>query len=168
MKTTEAVIHPEAARPNGKRRWRWRIPAVIVALAMANLARVRTSSDLDRNFQSMLSMLTIVVSVLLLVLWFVLLSGLRWRVRVAGLGILILFAIGLRQLLRFDGSIDGTGRPNIVWRWAPRKSGELGDFKMAGGLKEPPTLPANSDYPGYLGRDRSGVVEGVPLERDWV
>src|SRR6266496_5439899 len=107
MKTTEAVIPPEAARPKSKRRWRWWIPAVIVALAVANLARVRTSSDLDSNFQSMQSMLTLAASVLLLVLWFILLSGLRWRVRVAGLGILIVCAVGLRQLLRFDGSIDG-------------------------------------------------------------
>src|SRR6266496_1016199 len=168
MKTTEKVIPPEAHQPARKRRWRWWIPAIIVALATANLARVRNSIDLDRNFQSMQSMLTIAVSVLLLVLWFALLSGLRWRVRLAGLGIFILLALGLKQLLRFDGSQDGTGRPNIVWRWTPRKSGEVGNLKTAGSLKELPRLQADSDYPGYLGRDRSGGVEGIQLERDWV
>ncbi len=168
MKTTEKVIPPETARAGGKRWWRWCIPAVIVALAAANLARVRGSSDLDSNFKSMQSMLTIAASVLLLVLWFVLLSGLRWRVRLIGLGALILLAVGLRQSLRFDGSIDGTGRPNIVWRWAPRKSGEVGNLKMAGNWKEPTKFQADADYPGYLGRDRSGVIEGIQLERDWV
>src|SRR6266516_74727 len=145
MNTTEGMIPPEAARPTRQRRWRWWIPGVIVVLAMANLVRVRSSSDLDRNFQSMLSMLTIAVSVLLLVLWFALLSGLRWRVRLAGLGIFILLALGLKQLLRFDGSQDGTGRPNIVWRWTPRKSGEVGNLKTAGSLKELPRLQADSD-----------------------
>ena len=167
MKTTEEVRPQADDRPATRRRVRWWIPVVIVALAIANLVRLHFSVDLEGNFENMQTMLTLAGLVLLLLLWFVFLSGLSWAVRLAGLGILILGAVGLKQAVRFDGSVDGTGRPNVVWSWAPQKSGEVGALKT-GPLKEPLRLEASSDYPGYLGRDRSGLIEGLGLERNWL
>src|SRR2546422_736409 len=107
---------PQTAKPAAKRRMRWWIPITIVALAVANVARIRLSGELDSNFKNMQSMLTIAVSVVLLLLWFILFTRLRWRTRLAGLGIFILCILGARQTVRFDGSVDGSGTPRIVWK----------------------------------------------------
>ena len=108
------------------------------------------------------------MSILLLLVWFVFLMRLRWRTRLAGLGLFIVCVVGVKQSLRFDGSVDGSGTPRIVWKWTPRKTGDVVAFKTVNTPKEQPKLEAAFDYPGYLGPDRSGVVAGIQLERDWI
>src|SRR5712691_5072451 len=108
-----------------RRRIRWRIPLVILALAAANLVRLRSASDLEGNFKNMQTFMTIGAGILLLIVWLVFLSGLRWRTCFATLGVIILFVAGLRQLVRFDGTADGTGIPRIVWKWTPKNSGDV-------------------------------------------
>src|SRR5438309_1967830 len=80
LKTTRTEV--SAAR----RRIRWWIAMLILALVAANLVRVRLSSDLEGNFKNMQTFMTIGVGVLLLILWLMLLSGLRWLTRFATLG----------------------------------------------------------------------------------
>src|SRR6266851_5100014 len=91
MKTMNEKTDQETGKAAAKRRMRWWIPMTIVALAVANVARIRGSAELDSNFKNMQAMLTIAVSILLLLVWFVFLTRLRWRTRLAGLGIFILF-----------------------------------------------------------------------------
>ena len=150
-----------------KRRKRWWIPTVVIALAIANLIRVRAPADLDGMIKNLNTFLTVVVSLALLLIWWLFLSGFRWRVRLAGLGVVVLCALGLKLLVRIDGSYGGNGTPRIVWRWTPERSGEVGEFKTTGPAKIGSTLQAASDYPGYLGRDRSGVTRNVRLDPDW-
>jgi len=150
-----------------RRRLRWWIPAILVGIAVANVARVRLPADTDAMFKNMQTWFTgMGVSALLLV-WWVFLTRLRWRSRLAGAGLAILCVFAAKQLVRIDGSADGSGKPRIVWKWAPRKSGEVGEFKVVSAAKEVPKLEAGADYPGYLGRERSGVVAGAQLESDW-
>ena len=66
--------NPETEKPAAKRRRRWWFPMTIVAFAVANVARIRGSAELDSNFKSMQAMLTIAVSILLLLVWFVFLT----------------------------------------------------------------------------------------------
>jgi len=167
MKTMKEMANLENVKPKVKRRMRWWIPIAIVALAVANVVRVRMSGDLDSMFKNMQTMLTMVVSIPLLLVWWLFLTRLRWRTRLAGLALFILGAVGLKQMVRFDGSVNGSGKPRIVWKWTPRKSGNVGDFKAVTVPKEQAGIEAAIDYPGYLGGDRSGVVLGIQLERDW-
>ncbi len=111
--------------------------------------------------------LTAVVSLPLLLVWWLFLTRLRWRARLAGLGLVVLCAAGWKLLVRIDGVADGRGTPRIVWKWTPRKSGDVGEFRTVSPSTEQPKLEAAVDWPGYLGRNRSGVVEGIQLERDW-
>jgi hypothetical protein len=86
------------ASPAPKKRVRWWIPAIIISLTVANIVRARTPDDLDtltRNFQTLL---TLVASSGLLLLWWLFLSRLRWRVRLAGLGVVLLVALGMKLL----------------------------------------------------------------------
>src|SRR2546425_953997 len=148
MKTIKEKTDQEAEKPAAKRRMRWWIPTTIVALAVAIVGRIRGSAELDSNFKNMQAMLTIAVSILLLLVWFVFLTRLRWRTRMAGLGIFILCLVGVKQSVRFDGSVDGSGTPRIVWKWTPRKSGDVVAFKTVNTPKEQPKLEAAFDYPG--------------------
>ena len=168
MKIMNEKTNQETEKPAAKRRMRWWIPMTIIALVVANIARIRASAELDSNFKNMQAMLTIAVSILLLLVWFVFLTRLRWRTRLAGLGIFILGVVGVKQTVRFDGSVDGSGTPRIVWKWTPRKSGDGVAYKTVNAPKERPKLEAAFDYSGYLGRERSGVVAGIQLERDWI
>src|SRR3989442_2118811 len=85
MKTKKEKTSQEAEKPAAKRRMRWWIPMTIVALAVANVARIRGSAELDSNFKNMQAMFTIAVSILFLLLGFEFLTRLRWRALMAGL-----------------------------------------------------------------------------------
>jgi outer membrane protein assembly factor BamB len=152
-------------RPRNSMRW-W-IPASIIALAIANVVRIRAQADLDGMSRNLNTLLTVVVSLVLLVIWWLFLSGLRWRVRLTVLGVVVLCALGFKLLTRTDGSHGGNGKPRIVWRWTPGRSGDVGKFETTGRVKAASKPEAASDYPGYLGRDRSGVIVEMHLERDW-
>src|SRR6266699_1774524 len=150
MKTPNEKTNQQTEESSAKRRMRWWIPITVVALTVANVARVRLSGELDSNFKNMQAMLTMAASLLLLLLWFVFLTRLRWRARLAGLAIFILCVVGVKQTVRFDGSIDGSGTPRMVWKWTPRKSGDVAAFKTVDSPKEQAKLEAALDYPGYL------------------
>lgn len=147
-------------------RMRWWIPAVIALVAVANVVRVRSGADVDTMTRNGQTMLTVLPAVGLLLVWWLFLTRLRWRTRWMGVGLLVVLIGGAASLVRIDGS-SGTGQPNIVWRWSPRVSGDVGELKPVGAATEPAKLQGVRDYPGYLGKDRSGVVTGIPLERDW-
>jgi len=48
-----AKTNQETEKPAAKRRRRWWIPMTIVALAVANVARIRGSAELESNFKNM-------------------------------------------------------------------------------------------------------------------
>ena len=145
------------------------MPATIATLAACTLVAIRRSENIEANFRWFYSALTIAIAILLLLVWFVFFTGLRWRTRFAVLGTLILLVFGITNLVRYDGSADGTAFPRMVWKWTPRRDGNVGDFKVNAGSPELPGLEpaAPVDYPAFLGRERRGLVDGVELERDW-
>jgi len=149
-----------------KRGLRWWIPATIIALAVANIVRLNTSPDLDSMMKGMQGFFTIAVAVPLLLLWWLFLTRLRWRTRLIGFALILLCAVGLKLLVRMD-NLPGSGKMRFVWAWTPRKTGVVGDLKRSSAAQERPEIRAALDYPGYLGRERSGVIKGLELERDW-
>ncbi|MBU6399242.1 MAG: PQQ-binding-like beta-propeller repeat protein [Verrucomicrobia bacterium] len=149
------------------RRLRWWLPVILAAAAAGNVYRLRAAADLDTMTRNFRIMLTLVGAAGLLLVWWLFLTRLRWRARLAGLGLVIVCGVGAKGLVRIDGSADGGGRPRMVWRWTPRRSGEVGRLTQTAAANPRAAIVAASDYPGYLGRDRSGVVTGVDLEPDW-
>lgn len=162
--TLPSTPDPVPAQRRGIRGW---IPLVILALAVANIARVQMAADMASNFRTMQTVLTVPITVLLLLIWFLFLSRLRWRTRLIGFAVLVLGVFGLTRLIRFDGTVDGTGRPNIVWKWTPRREGYTGAFKTAPATTNAAPLKGEADFAGYLGADRQGVIANAPLERNW-
>src|SRR2546425_3480543 len=119
-----------------KKGMRWWIPATIIALAIANIVRLRTSTELDSMTKNMEGFLTMAVALPLLLLWWLFLTRLRWRTRLIGFGLILLCAVGLKLLVRMDNSVDGSGKMRLVWKWTPRKSGDVGELKRSGAAKE--------------------------------
>jgi outer membrane protein assembly factor BamB len=158
---------PSSGFISALKRMRWWIPLGILILAIANLFRLHYSSELDSNFKAMQSSLTFAVTALLLVLWFVFFTRLRWRIRIAGLVLLGLIGFGLTRALRFDGSVDGTGKPHLVWTWTPKKTGNVGALTFAASSAATNTVASQIEDSGYLGTNRDGVVAGMKLDRDW-
>jgi outer membrane protein assembly factor BamB len=149
------------------KRIRWWIPAVIVALAFANRLRIRSSTELDGNTKGMQIALTFLVTIVLLVLWFAFFSRLRWRVRIAGILLFGLFIFGLTRLLRFDGAADGNGSPIIVWKWKPKRTGDVGPLKIIALTPVTNIDAVVGDDSGYLGPNRNGILEKLSLNPDW-
>ncbi len=149
------------------KRIRWWIPAGIIALAVANFIRLHFAAELDSNFKAMQSSLTIGLLPLLLLLWFVFFSRLRWRTRLAGVLLFVLLVFGLTRLVRFDGAVNGTGTPILAWKWKAKKSGNVGPLRIVASLSTPNSALTNAEDTGYLGPNRSGIVENLKLDRDW-
>jgi len=158
---------PPSGFTSALKRMRWWIPLSIMVLAVGFLTRLHFASELDSNFKAMQSSLTFAVTVLLLVLWFVFFTRLRWSIRLAGLVLLGLIGFGLTRLLRFDGSVDGTGKPVIVWNWKPKKTGNVGALKIVATSGSTNTASSAPEDGGYLGTNRNGVVQGLKLDREW-
>ena len=157
-----------AARLTGfVKRIRWWLPAAILILALANVIRLRSSAELDSNSRGMQIGLTAMASLALLVVWFTFLSRLRWRVRLAGLLLLALLVFGLTRLLRFDGAINGSGTPVVVWKWKPKRTGNIGALKMIAPPEATNLETGIVEDSGYLGPARNGVLEKVSLNPDW-
>src|SRR5437667_11458944 len=157
---------PASGRP-GFRRMRWWMPAAMLLLAAASIVLIRHPGELDSNFKNMQTSLAGAITILLLLVWFLCFTRLRWRARFIGLLLFAAGVFGLRQTFRFDGSIDGSGNPRIVWRWTPKRDGNIGAFKPASITAGQPAVVASADCPAYLGSERQGVIKGIELERDW-
>jgi outer membrane protein assembly factor BamB len=154
---------PANEKPRGARWW----PAIgIVMLAAANLYRLHSSEDLESNFKNMQTFLTIGVGILLLLLWVLFLSRLRWRARLACLAMVVALGILASQTIRFDGAVNGTGRPRLAWAWTPKRDGRVVEVKPLAAETSSPVETATIEYAEFLGRDRRGTVD-VQLDRDW-
>ncbi len=142
--------------------------ATILALACLCFLSLQCSKSIESNWRWLFSLLTIVAAALLLLVWLIFFAGLRWRVRLAVLGSVIAAIVGVAQLVRFDGSANGTAFPRITWKWTPKRDGNVGDFTPGdGGKLREVERAVSADYPRFLGRERNAVVAGVELDRDW-
>lgn len=117
-----------------------------------------------------------VLTALLLGLWYIFFTGLRQRTRwlllLMGTGFLISLYFVIDRFTRVEGSIGGSGIPRLVWKWTPQREGAARPLTLepeAASIKQPAPTAAFDDigFPQFLGPDRSGVLNGIPLARDW-
>jgi len=145
------------------------MPITTVLLAFTALLVWWRYPELPFIARMMYTMLTVAVSLVLLLVWFLFLSAFRWRTRFLTLGILLAAGFGFSRLVRVDGAVNGSGLPHVTWKWTPRSDGNVAQARTI--AAQPATSEAQAtpavDYPGFLGTDRCGIVAGVQLERDW-
>lgn len=156
-----------------RRPMRWWMPATLIILAAGTAAYLRSR---EITFLEPILIGIGLLTALLLGVWYVFFTGLRWRTRL----VLILVSgaflagvyFGVKGFTRIEGSIGGSGIPRLVWKWSPRQEEAASPLMLAPEAAIPSqsagTVPLpEGDFPQFLGPDRSGVLPGIPLGRDW-
>jgi outer membrane protein assembly factor BamB len=108
----------------------------------------------------------VIVTVLAGFLWFLLFSRLRWRVRLAGLLFISLLGAGAYFTVRVD-AVSGDLVPNFRWVWSQPRDAMLTEPETGAVGADTHTTSSEFDFPGYLGANADGTVDGVELARDW-
>jgi outer membrane protein assembly factor BamB len=162
-----------ASPPRKRSFFRSWLPWIIVALAGVGISVVWIVPPpyLEGHQRMFFSMLTGVLTLLLLGLWLLFFSGLRWWVR---LGIPVLVIVGL---IGFIGgavkrvSFTGNMVPHFHFRWEKSHEDILNEYrarqKDASAALPPTDLAGADSFPGYRGEQRDGVVHGPALAREW-
>jgi outer membrane protein assembly factor BamB len=158
---------PMNNKPERPRRMRWWCPTAMIMLALGALLWLRAA---ETGFNEFIAVLILILTVFGLGFWYIFLTGLRWRTRflLAGVAVITIASIvvGLRTLTRIDGSIGGSGLPRLAWKWSPPLDAAAGTLVVAS-KPEAVDTTGNVSFPQFLGPDRSGIVRGVTLARDW-
>ncbi|HTU16476.1 MAG TPA: PQQ-binding-like beta-propeller repeat protein [Gemmataceae bacterium] len=160
----EEMIQP----PRLKRAW---MPIATLLLGVGGFTALVLADALEPMQQFFIGMGIILATPLLLVIWLLFLSGLRWRQRllyliVGSLGTAGLL-FGLSRVLRWDGSLGGSGIPRLSWIWTQAREAPLADLQVESDEQIQLYAFNETDYPQFLGRNRDGAAHGVRLARDW-
>ena len=158
--------------PN-RRNMRWWIPLALIVLAGGSAAYCWFR---EVTFVEPILIGIGLLTALLLGLWYIFFTGLLWRTR----GVIVLISacflaslyFGVKGLTRVEGSIGGSGLPQLVWKWSPKQDGSVGPLVLqpeivSSNQPAATVLSREGDYPQFLGPDRSGVLSDIPLRRDW-
>lgn len=171
----DGVLEAPAAAPP-RRKTRWWLLALIVLGCAATLVYLWSAEDVEIALRIMDTMKTAAVTLLLLLMWFVLFTGLRWRTRLTTLGVLLALSaaagFAAPYFVEMDGSTNGSGLPHLVWHppWQPpipKPDAGLGDPVVTSGKTADLSVVRDEDSPQFRGPRRDGVVHGVNLAPDW-
>ncbi len=158
MNTTETP-------PPSHRFW---IPGTICTVIFVIFVVVQAQPELERNIKGWITGALLILLVLLNFLWLVLLSRFSWRRRLLVAVVALVGVAVLKGLITVDGTIDGTGRPKLVWK-SPRSALALpapAPWPVAGLSPLEGEKPV-ADVPQFFGPARDGVVRGARLALNW-
>ncbi len=153
--------------PRGHRLW---IPISLVTLAALAITAIQLQPEVDRNFKSWAGSAIGLLASVFVVIWFALLSRVRWKLRLTTLAIVGLSVFGLSKAVRVDGTVDGRGLPRLVWRWTEGPERRYTDQPVTNGIagaKAATKIAGASDVPQFFGPNRDGLIRGAKLARDW-
>lgn len=153
------------SEPNNSR-IRWWAAAIIFLLDAGVVSWIWIVFDSIRQQKVLGTLAVQVITLLLLVLWLLLLSRLRWKIRLttlAGLVVLLALFFFLFPFKEFTGDLV----PTFGWRWAEKSfQTEIMDINSDSETDNLFTSPAFS-YPQFLGPERNGKIRGTQLNADW-
>lgn len=153
--------------PCGHRLW---IPISLVILAALGILAVQVQPEMERNLKSWAVSAIGLFTSLLMVIWFGLLSRVRWKLRLTTLAFVGLACFCLSKAVRVEGTVDGRGLPRLVWRWTEGPARRYSDrlvTNVIDGAKAGTKIAGASDVPQFFGPNRDGIIHGAKLSRDW-
>jgi outer membrane protein assembly factor BamB len=150
---------------------RYGLPLLIIVLAGAAIGLVRLwpSDEFLLVFRNFTSILVVLLALLLLLGWLLAFSGLRWWMRIA---VPLVAVAALGAMVAPDVSCTGDMLPRVHFRWQPSGSDAVVAYYRGhpDRVTEGPADLAEehaTDFPGYRGAQRDGVVFGPALLRSW-
>lgn len=153
----------------GHRLW---FPFLVLVLAAGGFYVLNTSAELERNLKSWFSSGIVLISGVLLLLWFLLFSRFSLKLRVGIAGLVAVIAAALSQTVRVEGTVDGTGRPRFVWRWSERTAPQFRAQPSVPSVAQNPVDLISApngmlDTPQFFGPSRDGRMATSPWNRNW-
>lgn len=143
------------------------IPSLILLLAAGGWVCLTLQEELERNLRGWATGALIIMTALLIFLWFLFLGRFHWKSRLIGLGIVGLLWIGAKAAVRVDGTHSGIGLPRFVWRWSA--GGETTRWRDTQDNRSGIPAPAADviDVPQFFGPNRDGHAPALGLDPDW-
>jgi outer membrane protein assembly factor BamB len=142
---------------------------IIMIIAMVLTSQLLHESIATAMQGNMFLIFSIPVMSLALVGWAVGSRNLSDGVRRVTMVITILVASGLWTLLRTEG-MTGEARHDFAWRWAETKEerflAQTDEGKTTHSLVSA-TKVTESEWPGFRGPNRDGIVRGIKIVTDW-
>jgi outer membrane protein assembly factor BamB len=153
---SNASMHFEGARRGA--RW-WPLMLILVLEVVAFIA-IWTGPAIQRQQRVMRSGVAILIGVLLVLLWLLFFSRMRWWVRLVGTLGMVGAIAGIASLFRYEG-VSGDLVPLFSLKWRAPAAAMVSKA-------QPGKLPENfAGYPQFLGPTRDGLIPGPVLARDW-
>jgi outer membrane protein assembly factor BamB len=153
-------------RPAQRTFLRFWFPCVVTVVAALALTAIWTwpSESTERGLRGMGTVVTVQLSLLLLSIWLLFLSPLRWWQAIGTILLAVAVAFGAVREVK----LTGDWVPLLVFRWdvSPRQTLGYGQPAASSEALDLRRLEA-TDYPEFRGRRRDGIVQGPPLARDW-
>jgi outer membrane protein assembly factor BamB len=154
-------------KPPSRRRIRWWPVAIILVLAAGAIFYFRTLYGRSRQDQNIATASVVIIAIPLLLLWCLLFSRIRWRIRLGIFGVAVGFVALLPLLFRIHG-VTGDLVPVLEWRWQSRNLPSLEkSAKTASSGSPTQANQFTNDYPQFLGPHRNSTVDQSRLARDW-
>ena len=135
-------------------------------LAMGAAVWVRLNYGRQRQDQNIALAEIGIITGLLLLLWCLVLSRLRWRIRLRVLGVVLAVMILVPSLFRIRG-VTGDLVPILEWRWHHKTFASTRDKRIAPSSSVIPATSLTNDYPQFLGPNRNGTLDFPRLGRNW-
>lgn len=167
-----ALEEPAPARPlvPGWGWWAWFAFAATVVVLMqtpdVNEAVMSLWMVPDQAIMNLMTMGAIVISFLVLVAWLLLFSDYSLWIKIAPIATVVLFFV----VFRHDGNW-GAMSPKFVPRWTPMADEQLVDRTPVKLTHDAPAIDlsqvAETDFPEFLGPNRSAGIDNIRLHRDW-
>jgi outer membrane protein assembly factor BamB len=146
-------------------RW-WPVPLIFLA-ATGGIVWVWQAYGRQRQDKNLASVGILLLTLLLLLLWCLLLSRIRWKLRLRLFGGVVGLVLIVAALFRIQG-VTGDMVPILRWRWshsawiAPDGQTEPTSARLQAQLET-----STNDYPQFLGPNRNATLQQPRLARDW-
>ncbi len=161
-------------------RWvRYGTPFAVLALGAAIEACILLKNAEDATFQVMQTWYAASLLVLALLVWWTLLSGFSWTVRLAGLGLVLLANLAFLGTFRLK-EFSGNMLPNFEGRWQRSAEEKAADYWRNETTELAAALPGKDssvvveqltigpdDWPQFNGPRRDGRADSVRIRPGW-
>lgn len=156
---------PEGSKP---RRLRWWPAWCVLGVTSVVLAYVRWAGDQPFQARNLQTAKVVAGGIGALALWWLLFSRATWRVRLAGVALVLAGCGLLGSLVRIRG-VSGDLVPVLEWRWARRTPPAQQVSSALVRFPESVSAPPGGvdDFPQFQGPHRDGVLKGPALATDW-
>ena len=146
---------------------RWWPAVVILVLAAGTVVWVSQTYGRQRQDRNIATAIIGIITLLLLLVWCLFFSRLRWRIRLGVFGGVLGLILVVVALFRYHG-VTGDLVPVFQWRWEhPSWTSPTERTQPVSSTAPAQLNQFSNDWPQFLGPGRNNEVEQPPLARDW-